>query len=341
MIPVSDLVVQPNDLAISTHGRGFYVLDNMNPLRHAAAASAVTGNAYLFSPAPAMRTTSGAQIQYWLKQPAQGVRIEITDTTGKVIRTYGAGTLAPPVDPNAQQGGRGRGGFGGGANNPALTTGLNSINWDLRYPNAVGFPGLIAWGGGLTGPTAAPGRYKVKLTADGYTQTEDLIVTRNPLYGASDADLRAQTALALQIRDKVSEANNAVITIRDLKSQIADRLSKSQDAKLKAAGDKLSANLSAVEGEIYQVKNQAGQDPLNYPIKINNRLMSLLTGVVESGEGKPVGKVPEIFTDLKGELKVLTDRMNAVIATGVPSFNSAAKGAGVEAIVVKKPGPVM
>jgi photosystem II stability/assembly factor-like uncharacterized protein len=341
MIPVSDLVVQPNDLAISTHGRGFYVLDNMNPLRHAAAASAVTGNAYLFSPAPAMRTTSGAQVQYWLKQPAQGVRIEITDTTGKVIRTYGAGTLAPPVDPNAQQGGRGRGGFGGGANNPALTAGLNSINWDLRYPNAVGFPGLIAWGGGLTGPTAAPGRYRVKLTADGYTQTEDLIVTRNPLYGASDADLRAQTALALQIRDKVSEANNAVITIRDLKSQIADRLSKSQDAKLKAAGDKLTADLSAVEGEIYQVKNQAGQDPLNYPIKINNRLMSLLTGVVESGEGKPVGKVPEIFTDLKGELKVLTDRMNAVIATGVPSFNSAAKAAGIEAIVVKKPGPVM
>jgi len=139
----------------------------------------------------------------------------------------------------------------------------------------------------------------------------------------------------------VSEANNAVITIRDLKTQIADRLSKSQDPKLKAEGDKLTASLADVEDDIYQVKNQAGQDPLNYPIKINNRLMSLLTGVVNSGEGRPVGKVPEIFTDLKAELAVLTTRMDRVISTGVPSFNSAAKAAGVEAIVVKKPGPVM
>jgi hypothetical protein len=167
------------------------------------------------------------------------------------------------------------------------------------------------------------------------------MVVRNPLMQATDADLRAQFNLAIQIRDKVSEANNAVITIRDLKSQIADRLAKSQDAKLKTTGDKLTEDLSAVEGEIYQVKNQAGQDPLNFPIKINNRLMSLLTGVVNSGEGRPVGKVPEIFVDLKGELKVLTDRMDRVIATGVPSFNSAARAAGVEAIVVKKPGPVM
>jgi hypothetical protein len=248
--------------------------------------------------------------------------------------------MAPPADPNAGGGRGGRGGFGGAAA-PSLAAGINTINWDLRYPNAVGFPGLIAWGGGLTGPAAPPGRYRVRLTADNYTQTEDFTVVRNPLMGATDADLRAQFNLAIQIRDKVSEANNAVITIRDLKSQIADRLSRSQDAKLKAAGDKLTGDLSAVEGEIYQVKNQAGQDPLNFPIKINNRLMSLLTGVVSSGEGRPVGKVPEIFVDLKGELKVLTDRMDRVIATGVPSFNSAAKAAGVEAIVVKKPGPVM
>jgi photosystem II stability/assembly factor-like uncharacterized protein len=343
MIPVSDLVVMPNDIAISTHGRGFYVLDNVNPLRRAAKVAAAKGNAVLFAPAPAMRATpQGAVISYLLKAPAQGVKIEITDTTGKVIRTYGAGTMAPPVDPNAGgRGGRGgRGGFGGAAA-PSLAAGLNTINWDLRYPNAVGFPGLIAWGGGLTGPTAPPGRYKVRLTADNDTQTEDFMVVRNPLMQATDADLRAQFNLAIQIRDKVSEANNAVITIRDLKSQIADRLAKSQDAKLKTAGDKLTEDLSAVEGEIYQVKNQAGQDPLNFPIKINNRLMSLLTGVVNSGEGRPVGKVPEIFVDLKGELKVLTDRMDRVIATGVPSFNSAARAAGVEAIVVKKPGPVM
>ena len=341
MIPVSDLVVMPNDIAISTHGRGFYVLDNVNPLRHAVAASAAS-DAYLFAPVPAVRSSTMGNIQYWLKHPVSSIKIEISDSTGRLVRSFLGGTAAPPADPNAAQGGRGggRGGFGAPMA-PATTAGVNTVTWDLRYPNAVGFPGMILWGGGLTGPAAPPGTYKVKLTADGYTQTQNLVVRRNPMFAATDADLRAQFNLAMQIRDKVSEANNAVITIRDLKAQIADRLGKSQDAALRARGEKLTADLSAVEGEIYQVKNQAGQDPLNYPIKINNRLASLLTGVVNSGDGRPVGKVPEIFTDLKAELKVLTDRMDRVIATGVPAFNTAAKSAGVDAIVVKKPGPVM
>jgi photosystem II stability/assembly factor-like uncharacterized protein len=341
MIPVSDLVVMPNDIAISTHGRGFYVLDNVNPLRHAVAASAAS-DAFLFAPVPAVRSSTMGNIQYWLKHPVSSIRIEISDSTGRLVRSFLGGTAAPPADPNAAQGGRGggRGGFGAPMA-PATTAGVNTVTWDLRYPNAVGFPGMILWGGGLTGPAAPPGTYKVKLTADGYTQTQNLVVRRNPMFAATDADLRAQFNLAMQIRDKVSEANNAVITIRDLKAQIADRLGKSQDAALRARGEKLTADLSAVEGEIYQVKNQAGQDPLNYPIKINNRLASLLTGVVNSGDGRPVGKVPEIFTDLKAELKVLTDRMDRVISTGVPAFNTAAKSAGVDAIVVKKPGPVM
>jgi hypothetical protein len=99
--------------------------------------------------------------------------------------------------------------------------------------------------------------------------------------------------------------------------------------------------LSAVESEIYQVKNQAGQDPLNYPIKLNNRLSSLLTGVVESGDGKPIGNAPVIFRDLSAELKVQTDRLARVIASEVPSFNTAAKTAGVPALVVPKQGPIM
>ena len=118
-------------------------------------------------------------------------------------------------------------------------------------------------------------------------------------------------------------------------------MAKSQDPKLKADGDKLTADLTAVEVEIYQVKNQAGQDPLNFPIKINNRLASLLTGVVESGDGRPIGNAPAIFHDLTVELKVQTDRLNKVLSTGVPGFNALAKVAGVPALVVPKMGPIM
>jgi photosystem II stability/assembly factor-like uncharacterized protein len=343
-IPFTDITVQPNDLAVSTMGRGFYVLDNINPLRQAQAASAAT-DAYLFTPVPAVRSANAPNIQYWLKHPVQTIKIEISDTTGRVIHSFLGGTAAPPPDTTSggrggRGGGGGRGGFGGGNFPPSTSAGVNNVTWDLRYPNAVAFPGMIFWGGGLTGPTAAPGVYKVRLTADGYTQTENLVVKRNPLFSATDADLKAQFDLAIKIRDKVSEANNAIITIRDLKAQVADRLTKSQDPKLKTAGDKLTADLSAVEVEIYQVKNQAGQDPLNYPIKLNNRLASLLTGVVESGDGRPIGNAPAIFTDLTGELKVQTDQLARVLATGVPGFNTVAKVAGVAPIVVKS-GPIM
>jgi hypothetical protein len=108
-------------------------------------------------------------------------------------------------------------------------------------------------------------------------------------------------------------------------------LSKSQDAQLKAAGDRLTLNLSAIEEEIYQVRNQSNQDPLNFPIKINNRLASLL-GVVTRGEGKPIAAAYPILKDLTAELKVQTDRLRQVLASDLTAFNTEARRAGVEVI---------
>jgi hypothetical protein len=122
-----------------------------------------------------------------------------------------------------------------------------------------------------------------------------------------------------------------VIQIRSIKSQVADRLGKSQDAKLKAAGDLLTKNLSAVEEDIYQVKNQAGQDPLNFPIKTNNRLASLLS-MVNHGDGAPIGNAPVVFADLKIELKGETDRLAKALATDFVAFNVELKRLGLDAI---------
>jgi hypothetical protein len=157
-------------------------------------------------------------------------------------------------------------------------------------------------------------------------------VRRNPLFkDVTDADLQAQFDLAIQIRDKASEANDTVIQIRRLKSQIADRLTKSPDASLKAAGDRATASLSAVEGEIYQVRNQSGQDPLNFPIKVNNRLASLLS-VVNRGDTRPSSNIPAIFKGLIAELKVQTDALANVLAGDVAAFNAQAKKLGLEPI---------
>ena len=150
----------------------------------------------------------------------------------------------------------------------------------------------------------------MRLTADGVTQTQSFAVLKHPLRPVSDADLQFQWDLASRIRDKVNEANRAVIRIRRIKTDIADRI-KDAPTEVRSAGEQLAKALSVVEEEIYQVRNQSGQDPLNFPIKTNNRLASLLR-VAISGEGRPTGNVEPIFTELVAELKAETDRLDKV-----------------------------
>jgi hypothetical protein len=346
---VSDLIVEDNALAISTMGRGFYILDNITPLRQWGAAVSSAADAFLFTPPPAIRSTS-ATISYLLKHQPQRVSIDILDSAGKVIRTFapdtsaggrggrggrGGGAGGEAAAEGGGGGGRGRGGFGGGA--PSRNVGLNTFNWDLRYPGPTTFPGMILWGGSTNGPAAPPGKYSVRLNVDGRAQTQSFAVVRNPLFPATDADMRAQFALATQIRDKVSEANQSIVDIRRIKGQVTDRQGKSSDAKLKETGYRLSTNLGGVEEEIYQVRNQSGQDPLNFPIKVNNRLASLL-GVVERGDGRPIASAYPIFQDLSSELKVQADRLQRVLSTDLVAFNAELKRLGLE--VIPPRGPV-
>ncbi|MEO6237937.1 MAG: glycosyl hydrolase, partial [Vicinamibacterales bacterium] len=242
---------------------------------------------------------------------------------------------APAVDAAPEDtggGGRGR----GGPPTAPMAAGLNRAAWSLDYPGAVTFPGMVLWGATTSGPMALPGTYQVRLTVDGKSQTQPLVVRKHPLRSTADADLQQQFTLALQIRDKVSEANNAVIRIRRIKDEIKDRLAKSPDPQLKAAGERLTKSLSAVEEDLYQVRNQSGQDPLNFPIKTNNRMASLL-GMTLRGEGKPTANIYPIFEDLKKELKAETDRLDEVLTSDMAAFNSEAKRAGVEPIAGTAP----
>jgi len=295
------------------------------------------------------------------------VTVEILDAQGKVVRAFLPDTARAGAAPNiasdsmrrAMRGGAGAaaaggpdtaraeggeqpagGGRRGAAQNQAPPTraGLNAVTWDLRSASATSFPGMILWGATTNGPVVPPGRYTVRLTADGRSVTQPVTVRRNTQYAATEADLQAQYALATQLRDKVSEANGAVVQIRDVKRQVADRLGKSQDAALKASGDRLTTSLSAVEEEIYQVRNQSGQDPLNFPIKVNNRLASLL-GVVSQGDARPIAAAYPIFTDLKAELKVQIDRLGRVLSTELPAFNAELRRLGLEPVGAK-PAPV-
>ena len=136
--------------------------------------------------------------------------------------------------------------------------------------------GMIMWAASTRGPAAPPGRYQVRVTAAGETKTQDVEIRRNTAVpGVTDADLQAQFDLAMRISERVSEANRAVIRIRDIKEQITDRIGKASDGAIKTAGQALIEKLTEVEGEIYQHRLRSGQDPLNYPIRLNNKLAAL------------------------------------------------------------------
>lgn len=321
-LPVSDVIVYRHDLLISTHGRGFYMLQNIVPLEQYTPAMASASDPHLFAPAAAIRSTDGANITYWLKHPAASVGLDILDASGKVIRTYKPDT-STTTRRDSSRAGSGR--FGRASASPSRTAGLNRFTWDLRYESATSFPGMILWGGGTQGPSAAPGRYTVRLVVDGRTLTQPLEVKRNPLFtDVTDADLKAQFVLAIRIRDKLSAANQSVIDIRSVRSQVDSLLKKNNDATLKQLGDKLNANAGVVERNIYQVKNESGQDPLNFPIKINNRIATLLS-TVDRGDGRPIGNAPVILDYLSGKLKVETDALAKVWATDLTAFNARAK----------------
>ena len=216
-----------------------------------------------------------------------------------------------------------------------MAAGLQRFTWDLHRSRSSSFPGMVLWGATQNGPTVLPGTYQVRLTADGRAQTQPFTVKKHPLRSVTRRRPARQWDLASHIRDKVNEANNAVIQIRRIKNDIADRVEEvAERGSRRRSPSSCTKELAAVEEDVYQVRNQSGQDPLNFPIKTNNRLASLLR-VVQAGDGRPTGNVEPIFNDLQAELKAETDRLQRALTTYLPRFNQLAQRLGLEPISEK------
>jgi photosystem II stability/assembly factor-like uncharacterized protein len=313
-VPVADLIVEGNELVIGTHGRSFWVLDDIAPLRQATSGT-LAAQDHFFTPPAAIRSGTPVNITWKLGAAPQRIALEVLDSAGGVLRTI----ESAPAGPVPGVGGGGR--RGGGAAFVPRTAGLTRFTWDLRTTPIVGFPGMILWGAGTAGPRVPTGTYTLRLTADGRTMTAPLVVKKYPfLPEVTDADLMAQYQFGKMVRDKATEANMAVIEIRRVKAQLDDRIAQNKDAALKRTGDVLRTNSSAVEENVYQVRNQSGQDPLNFPIKVNNRLATLLS-MAERGDGRPVSGMPDIYRILDAELKGYTDKLKEVWAKDLLAVN--------------------
>ena len=329
---VPDILIEGDDLVIATHGRSMYVIDDISPIRELRTQLTST---HLFTPKPALRSLDrGATFDYFLPKETDVVKIEILDAAGKVVRSFEGSAAEEKKSKERQRVAEEEGGGGGGrggAQPPARKAGGNRYSWDLRYPGADSFEGMIMWGANPEqGPLAVPGQYTVRLTAGGATVTRPLKVERDPRESAiSQADLEEQFKLAMQARDKTSEANDMVVKIRDLKKQIDDRVKKAPS--LNASSERLTTRLSAVEEDVYQVRNRSGQDPLNFPIKINNQIAALLR-IIETGDYKPTDQDYVVFKELSARLDEIKSRLDAILKSDLATFNTAAKSAGQAAV---------
>jgi len=329
---VPDLMIEGDDLVIATHGRSFYVLDGITALRQWTP-EASSAEAHLFQPAAATRSLTPAYIDYALKRPAGKVTITILDPAGKVVQTF---TSAEGDRPGPETQGEAAPGIPGDPSpkGPERKAGLNRFVWDLHYPGATTFSGMILRAGGTSGPVAMPGTYTVQMSANGVTQSQPLVISKDArLTDVTEADLREQFALAMQVRDATSQANQMVIRIRHLKRLTADRLALAGSANpdLVANANAVEQKLSGIEEELYQVKNRSPRDTLNYPIKLNNQLAVLLTDI-EMGDSRPTAQMYSIFHDLSASLTGLAERLKAAENIDLTQLNELLKAKGFEPV---------
>jgi photosystem II stability/assembly factor-like uncharacterized protein len=340
---VAGIALKDDDVVIATHGRSYYVLDNITPLRQVSADMAQK-SAVLYKPSRFVRTLSRPtgnynrtrqfipEFDYYLARNADTVKLEILDAQGRVIRSYTGAAQATGAADAAPGGGR-RGVFGS-ASLP-VTAGHHRFRWDMRYPGPRDFPGLIMWAANTQGPLAPPGNYQVRFTALGETYTEPFTIVADPrLSTVTQADFEAQFKLSSQVAARVDDAHRAVLQVRDVRSQVDDRLGKAAgNRQLATEANRFKERIAAVEGEVYQVRMQASQDPLNYPIKLNNQLAAL-RGVIESADARPTQQSGEAFTVLSDLLEVQLATLQKLFDEDLKKLNDRLKALGLDPIVV-------
>jgi hypothetical protein len=282
---------------------------------------------------------AGAVIYYLLKAKSENeVAIEILDSAGKSIRKFSS-KAAAGESPAPSDDGEGGGRFGRGAP-PRVTTdaGLNRFIWDLRYPDASRFQGLILWSGETRGPRCPPGNYQVRLTAGGKTLTETFEVKKDPRVETTPEEFARQFELSTKIRDKLTETHDAIVSIRDVRRQVDEFVKRVKDqpgAKpIEDAAKSLNGKLTAIEEELYQTKNRSNQDPLNYPIKLNNRLAAL-GGVVSSADAAPTAQSVAVYQEVAGQIDAQLAKLAQVMKTDLPAFNKLVRDQNLPAVFVK------
>ncbi|MCE2936550.1 MAG: WD40/YVTN/BNR-like repeat-containing protein [Cyclobacteriaceae bacterium] len=340
IVPITDLTLRNDNLIAATQGRGFWLIDDLTPL-HQLNDQVAAGDAYLYKPMPSYRMgpgfsfgraprtagqnhPGGVTVHFIVKDTTKAeVTLEFLQTDGKLIKKF---STKPDLKAKEEK----------------LTLkqpGMNKFNWNMRYPDADRFDGLILWASSLSGPRTLPGTYKLRLTVNGKSMETDFEILKDPRSTGTDADLKAQFDFLQEVIAKVSETHTAIKKIRTAREQINRAIDPIKDQKeaMKDVLDKAKAiqdDMKKIEEALYQTKNRSGQDPLNFPIRLNNKLAHL-NSLAGSGNFRPTDQMIAFKQEITAEIDAQLAALDKIFKQDVPAFNALVNQKNIDAVVLK------
>ena len=321
--PITDLVIKNNDLVVATQGRSLWILDDLSMVQQLDP-TMTSKNMHVYQindayrvPATisrwgaasvpansAMNPNKGAVVNFWVKSVVDSTKASITimSPAGKVVKKFAMGSKENPL---------------------VVKNGFNQFVWDLKYPEAEKADGLILWNGVPSGITAAPGKYTaiVQLGADTTTVSFNLLA--DPNYKCTQADYEAQVSFLIQVQDTFNETMKAIRKIKNTRQQLTEytnRLGKTCPASLKSLGDSLAKRLTAVEELLHQTKAKSGQDVLNYPIRLDDKLSGVFD-MASSGNMAPPQQARDVYNELAKQVDAALAQLQLVLHEGLQAFN--------------------
>ena len=326
-VPVHDLVCKDGDLIAATHGRSFWILDDLTPLQQINNEVA-SSEVHLFKPRDAYRVRGFEPvIHYYLKAPGKDdVTLEFLDEKGNFIKIFKSQNEGVSTKSTSQQSP-----FRGSSGQRKISAkiGMNRFKWDMRYPDARGINGgTFLMGGSLRGPVAVPGTYQVRINAGGHSLIQSFAIKQNPNLTTNKTEYQKQFDLLIAIRDKLSITHDAINQILDIKKEVEESLENLKDQKAKKYinefGKKLNTELTTVLNELVELRYTGFDDQtLIYPLKLNNRIASLQRSA--GTDTKPTDQCYANFKELSAELAIHLEKLTIIMKKDVSAFRGLLK----------------
>ena len=344
---IRDIHVKENDLILATHGRSFWMIDDLTPL-HQLNEKSKESNVILFKPDISYRMAqsggwrkpntllvgenhpNGVIINYYLKKynsDSDFLKIEIQNKDGSIIRSFtnNVKKMMDSIDENPVLSNSNDIDYALASSNLKTImpkSGGNRLIWDMRYPGFTSFDGMVFYSSPNTGPKVTPGKYDVVLTYNNETIKREFEIVKDPRVKITQDDYEKQLSFLLKVRDEVSKANQIIIDIRKIKKDLDFLLQKvkGKDQIIQLI-IKYKKELDVIENNIHMTKNQSRQDPLNYGIRINNRIAFLLADS-QRGDYPPTNQSLEFFESIKDELNIEISNFKKVLNTYTRQINN-------------------